>query len=92
MVVRNNAGSAIVEELSRLLTVAFLPDGQHFLTTGILRGGLSPPTLVFGMQMAKVMQTFQCHADSIIVVAATPHGKHVLNGGEDQMVPLWTLP
>jgi hypothetical protein len=39
-----------------------------------------------------VVQTFQGHMDTIIAVAATPHGKHALSGGVDQTVRLWTLP
>ena len=78
--------SVFAETLSRILTVAFHPNGK-VLATGDTNGEISLWSVINGQKIT----SWQAHKDWIRCVAFSSDGKLLASGSKDKTVRLWNL-
>jgi WD40 repeat protein/transcriptional regulator with XRE-family HTH domain len=71
---------------SRILAVAFSPDGQTVLT-----GSIDNTLKLWDVLTGNCLQTFLGHTDGVRSVAYHPDGKMIASGSIDRTVKLWDI-
>jgi WD40 repeat protein len=74
---------------SNVLCVAVLPDGVHFVI-GLGQGDNEGDVRLYHVD-GTLVHTFKGRADSVYGVAVTPDGQHILSGGHDRRVKVWSV-
>jgi len=78
--------SVFAETLSRILTVAFSPNGQ-ILATGDTNGEISLWLVATGKKLAN----WQAHQNWIRSIAFSPDGTILASGSKDKTIKLWNI-
>jgi WD40 repeat protein len=68
-----------------VLSVAALPDGVHFVV-GVVNAGEARLYHVDGT----LVHTYK-HASTVWTVAVTPDGQHIISGGDNSLVKVWSV-
>jgi WD40 repeat protein len=72
---------------SRVMCVAALPDGAHFVV------GLDYPSRAVRLYHVNgtLVHAFKGHTSTVAAVAVTLNGQHIISGSEDKLVKVWSV-
>jgi len=83
-----NIGPArvIEDRIGSVRAIAVAPDGRSLFSDGALNS-----VCQFELPTGRQANNFSGHTKQVLCVAPTPDGKHLICGGEDSILRMWTL-
>ena len=75
----------------QVLCVAALPDGVHFVVGLVVKRGRRREQVRLYHVDGTLVHTFTGHTRSVIAVAVTPDGQHIISGSDDNLVKVWSV-
>ena len=77
---------AVEDRIGSVRAVAFAPDGRSIFSDGALNS-----VCQFELSTGRQVKDFSGHAQQMLCVAPTPDGRHLICGGEDAILRMWSL-